>query len=288
MAKNYFVLNGSRDLQQVYDDVLLWFKGRQYQVEGILKNGVYVVQARKTDAIRTLLGTNVAFKVKIYLGEDSKKEFIIETFRGKWIQNFAGASFGAIFTGGLTYLTGIASAGWTLIVEKELINYLEQNCYLTRVQPLSNTPQDSQVWYSDQPNTQYSTVKTSEQREVIAQLEAEITKLEIAFTNDILTEEEFNQKKSILERQIDDHEVNFIIENKIKQLQEAFAQGIVNQAEYSIKLEKLEAKTRDEILKEKYLERNRLKIIKLKEALNSGIITQAEYNQKISSLSPNN
>ena len=285
MAKNYFVLNSSRNLQKIYDDVLLWFKGRQYQVEGVVKDGIYIVQARKTDAIRTLLGTNVAFKVKIYLAQDNGKEFIIETFRGKWIQNIAGASLGAIFTGGLTYLTGIAGAGWTLIIENELISYLEKNCYLIRVQPVTNSTQDSDVWFPEQSNHQNTITKTPEQQQIIADLEVEIKKLEIAFTNDILTEVEFNRKKAVLERQMDDYEANFIIENKVKQLQEAFAEGIINQDEYSLKLEKLEAQTRDEILREKYSERNRLKIVKLKEALNNGVITQAEYNKKISSLS---
>lgn len=283
MAKNYFVLNYHRDLDKVYNDVILWFKGKQYQVEGVLKNGVYIVQARKSDAIRTILGTNIAFKVKIYVSADNAGEFIIETSRGKWIQNIAGASFGAIFTGGLTYLTGIASASWTFILENELINYLQKNCQLARVQPEVNN-QDSEVWYSDKSTTNNCEYKTSEQQEIINSLETEIRKLEDAFANDILTEGELNQKKSVLEKQIDDHEVNFLIENKVRQLQEAFAQGILNQEEYATKLEKLEAQTRDEILQEKYAERNRLKMIKLREALNSGILTQAEYDRKIASL----
>lgn len=282
MAKNYFVLTYHRDLDKVYNDVILWFKGKQYQVEGVLKNGVYIVQARKSDVIRTILGTNIAFKVKIYLSEDNAGEFIIETSRGKWIQNIAGASFGAIFTGGLTYLTGIASASWTFILENELINYLQKSCQLARVQPVVNN-QDSEVWYSDKLSNTCE-YKTAEQQEVINNLEGEIKKLEDAFANDILTEGEFNQKKYVLEKQIDDHEVNFLIENKVRQLQEAFAQGILNQEEYGAKLEKLEAQTRDEILQEKYAERNRLKMIKLKEALNSGILTQAEYERKIASL----
>ncbi|WP_069791083.1 SHOCT domain-containing protein [Cyanobacterium sp. IPPAS B-1200] len=283
MAKNYFVLSNYRDLDKVYNDVMLWFKGKQYLVEGVLKNGVYIVQAKKSDTIRTILGTNIAFKVKIYLSQDSGGEFIIETSRGKWIQNIAGASFGAIFTGGLTYLTGIAGASWTFVLENELISYLEGSCQLNRVQPVAKKNQDSEVWYSDKSTSPFD-YKTPEQKEVISNLEAEIRKLEDAFANDILTEGEFNKKKSILEKQIDDYEVNFIIEYKVKQLQEAFAQGILSQEEYSCKLEQLEAQTRDQILQEKYAERNRIKIIKLKEALNSGILTQAEYEQKIASL----
>ncbi|MGY6529361.1 MAG: SHOCT domain-containing protein [Cyanobacterium sp.] len=283
MAKNYFVLSSYRDLDKVYNDVILWFKGKQYLVDGVLKNGVYIVQAKKSDTIRTILGTNIAFKVKIYLSQSSGGEFIIETSRGKWIQNIAGASFGAIFTGGLTYLTGIASASWTFVLENELISYLESSCQLSRVQPVTTQNQDAEVWYSDKSNNPCD-YKTPEQKEIISNLEAEIRRLEEAFANDILTEGEFNQKKSILEKQVDDHEVNFVIEYKVKQLQDAFAQGILSQDEYSSKLEQLEAQTRDQILQEKYAQRNRVKMIKLKEALNSGIITQAEYERKVASL----
>ena len=70
----------------------------------------------------------------------------------------------------------------------------------------------------------------------IAQLEAKIDKLELAFTDDILTKEEFARKKALLEKKIDDYEVNFVVEEKINKLQEAFSQGILNQTEYEDKV----------------------------------------------------
>ena len=65
MAKSYFVLNSDRDLEKIYQSVMLWFKGKQYEVEGFCQEGIYLIQARKTSTIRTLLGTNLAFKIKI-------------------------------------------------------------------------------------------------------------------------------------------------------------------------------------------------------------------------------
>ena len=114
MAKSYFVLNSDRDLEKIYQSVVLWFKGKQYEVEGVYQNSTYLIQARKTGTIRTLLGTNLAFKIKIYLSDEKffqQREFIVETSRGKWIQNIAGAGFTSLFTGGFTLLTGIAGAG---------------------------------------------------------------------------------------------------------------------------------------------------------------------------------
>ena len=49
---------------------------------------------------------------------------------------------------------------------------------------------------------------------------------EAALMKRVLTKEEFNRKKAVLEKQIDDYEVSFVIEEKIVKLQEAFSQGI--------------------------------------------------------------
>ena len=284
MAKSYFVLNSDRDLKKVYQSIMLWFKGKQYEVEGTYKEGIYLIQARKTGTIRTLLGTNLAFKIKIYLPREQnykQREFIIETTRGKWIQNIAGAGFTALFTGGVTVVTGVAGAGWGLILENELISYVENNLYYQRVKPEVTT-----VTVGEYPNNTSTNLEINnpENKKLIAELEAEINKLETAFTDDILTEEEFSRKKAVLEKKIDDYEVSCVIEEKIAKLQEAFAQGILSQAEYEDKVNDLEANMRHKILKEKYLQRNKTKITKLKEALKNGIITQSEYDQKMANL----
>lgn len=288
MAQSYFISRSSQDLDKVYKATILWFKGKLYEVEGTEKQGIYLIQARKTGTIRTLLGSNLAFKIQIYFSKDNlvnNKEFIVEITRGKWIQNIAGAGFAGIFTGGITIMTGIASAGWGLVLENELISYLENDLNFQRV--TSNIPN---INNQDIPktNNSYSQPinlgKNSEQKKVIDELEDEINKLEIAFTDEILTEAEFTRKKVILERKIDDYEVNFVIEEKIAKLQDAFSQGILDQLEYEEKVNELEANMRETILQERRSQRNKTKIIKLKEALNNGVITKEEYQQKIANL----
>ena len=284
MAKSYFVLNSDRDLAKVYQSVMLWFKGKQYEVEGIQKEGLYLIQARKTSTIRTLLGTNFAFKVQIYASDQQafpQKEFIVETTRGKWIQNIAGAGLTALFTGGATIITGIAGAGWGVVLENELVSYLENDLQYNRVKPES--PSWEENYSIDKAYTQLE-INNPEHKKIISELQVEIDKLELAFTDDILTEEEFTRKKAVLEKKIDDYEVNFVVEEKINKLQEAFSQGILNQTEFEEKVSYLEANTRQQILQERYLQRNKTKIIKLKEALENGIITQAEFEEKMANL----
>lgn len=285
MAKNYFILNSNQDLEKAYQAIILWFKGQLYQVEGAKQDTCYLIQARKTGTIRTLLGSNLAFKVKIYLSPDTlngKREFVIETGRGKWIQNIAGASFASIFTAGLTIWTGIAAAGWGFLIENQLINYLETQGGFRRVKPeeedLNNFIDNSS--YSASINLE----KYPEKQKFIQELQAEIDKLEVAFTDEILTEEEFVRKKAILEKQLDDYEVNLLIEEKVKKLQDAFSQGILDQVEYERKVQDLEANVREQFLQQRKLERNKTKIIKLKEALKNGIITQQEFERKIAQL----
>ncbi len=285
MAKNYFIIRSNKDLVNVYNAIILWFKGKQYDVEGTEKKNIYFIQARKTHLIRTIMGANMAFTIKIYLSEDkalTSKEFIIETSRGKWIQNIAGAGFSALFTAGLTLLTGMASAGWSLLLENELISYLENDLNFPRVKPEIPTQQSSQKVTENVNSYQINLAKNSDQKKIIADLEEEINRLEIAFTDEILTEGEFSRKKALLERQIDDYEVNFVIEERVKKLQEAFTQGILDQVEFEEKVRELEANLRKEILQDRQLERNKSRIIKLKQALDNGIITRQEYQQKMS------
>ncbi|MGI0480187.1 SHOCT domain-containing protein [Geminocystis sp. CENA526] len=288
MSKNYFVYRSSQDLERIYKAIILWFKEKQYEVEGIQKQDIYLIQARKTGALRTFLGTNLAFKIQIYTSQEqfsNQKELIIQTSRGRWMQNIAGAGFAGIFTGGLTIWTGIANAGWGLVLENELISYVENDLNYLRVKPdMSNINPPSVNVENNPVSCPINVVKNSDQKKIIEDLEREINQLEIAFTDEILTESEFLRKKSILEKKIDDYEVNFVIEEKLKKLQDAFSQGILDQYEYEQKLQDLEANTRAKILQERRLERNKNKVAKLKEALDHGIITKEEYQAKIARL----
>ncbi|WP_373480040.1 SHOCT domain-containing protein [Geminocystis sp.] len=288
MAKSYFISRNSQDLDKIYRATILWFKGKQYEVEGTEKQGIYLIQAGKTSTIRTLLGSNLAFKILIYFSNDTiikNQELVVETTRGKWIQNIAGAGFAGIFTGGFTVMTGIATAGWGFLLENELISYLENELNFQRITTDISNKNNQDISENNINNSSPINLdKNSEDTKIINELEEEINKLEIAFTDEILTEAEFTRKKAILERKIDDYEINLVIEDKISKLQSAFSQGILNQEEYEEKVNQIEANMRETILQERLIQRNKTKIIKLKEALNNGVITKEEYQRKISNL----
>ncbi|MFW6359575.1 MAG: SHOCT domain-containing protein [Chroococcales cyanobacterium] len=274
MSKNYFSSSKPNAPSRLYRDILLWFKEKQYSVDSTESNGVYLIQAAKSGKIRTLLGTNLAFKVKIYESDSpsAANEFIVETTTGKWVQNLAGAGITAMFTGGFTILTGVAGAGWALVIENELINYIETSLKFPRLKREETTiPAAS------------STIETSAKRSGSDSISEPLQQLEKALAEGILTEEEFQVKKVALEIQAKEYELEAAIQKKLEQLYTAFSNGILDADEYEAKVKAVEISVQEQTLKEKEKEKAE-KIAKFKEALNHGILTEEEYQAKIAKL----
>jgi hypothetical protein len=248
MAKNYFISDNYDDLIKVNQAIISWFKEKQYQIESSIFQEKYFIQARKTGVIRTLLGANLAFQVIIYLSTDDnlEKELIVETSIGKWITNIAGAGFTSIFMGGIPILTGLANAGWALMLETDLISYLQNNLNLKKVTKIENNSSensfDSSNIYSGKNDENYIKVKT---------------------------EEELKEEAELL------------LEKKIAKLQKAFEEGILDSIEYEEKLEELYNSLNIETANKKQDEIQKEKIAKLKQAFNDGILTEEEYLRKI-------
>lgn len=84
-------------------------------------------------------------------------------------------------------------AGWGLWLENQLISYLEKDANFVRVKP------KEEGTIKESNNTDYvyeiNIEKNSDQQQIINELQTEIDKLEIAFTDEILTEEEFVRKR---------------------------------------------------------------------------------------------
>jgi len=140
MAINYFV-SKDKNLGDLYKKLIIWFKEREYVVDAIENDDEYLIQAKKTGTFRTLTGTNQAFKIKICWSHNSENdhEFILETSTGKWVSNLAGAGVTAMFTGGFTVLTGLAGAGWALVVESNIIEYVENTLHYQKIKQEVNT-----------------------------------------------------------------------------------------------------------------------------------------------------
>ncbi|WP_071518050.1 SHOCT domain-containing protein [Geitlerinema sp. PCC 9228] len=273
MARNYFSSPNSEATASAYRSILLWFKERQYHVDSTEADGVYLIQAAKSGTLRTLFGANLAFKVKIYDSEapSTPNEFIVETSTGKWVQNLAGAGITSMVLGGFPIITGVASAGWALVLENQLIdrikNTLELTCIKREEAPSARNPQgDIQPQTSD---------RTSQER---------LQKLEKALEAGILTEEEFQMKKAALESEADEEVMEAAIQKKLEQLHEAFSNGILDANEYEAKVQEVEAAAKKQLEQEQYEKEKAEKIAKFTEALENGILTEEEYKQKIANL----
>ena len=282
---SYYLTGNNINLNTIYQQLLAWFKTRQYEVEGVENQGEYLIQARKTGLVRTFTGTNMAFKVRIYWSKDSncQDEFVVEAATGKWISNIAGAGFASMFTGGFTILTGLAGAGWTMIVENSMIEYMVNSLQCSRIKPELELEINN-----DQPIKQTINVDAesnpSPREKAEAKATIELEKLETAYQEGILERAEFDKKKNNLEATIERYEIDFTIEAQMKKLEKAFIDGILTEQEYEAKVAQVCHNVETEITNKRSTAKKQQHLDKLKQALEHGILSQAEYDAKVADL----
>src|SRR4029077_6652105 len=97
------------DLKQLAAELKAWFLANGFEVQSADNDNVHLIQARKTSTVRTLLGTNQAFNVKI---EGTDGEYTVDIGTGKWMENLTGAGLTGLFTGGITWITAAGGAAW--------------------------------------------------------------------------------------------------------------------------------------------------------------------------------
>lgn len=290
MGKHYFA-SENHELATIQQKLVFWFKERQYDVNHTEAEGSYLIQAKKTGTLRTLTGTNLAFNIKLYWSDDpnATNEFIVESSTGKWVSNLAGAGVSAMFTGGFTILTGIAGAGWALVVENEIIDYIENNLKFKRTKILNSTDNNQLKTPSSSSSNCISspssvTTTSSPREKALQKAQQDLAKLEAALQNDILTEAEFNAKKVALEIKIDEYEIDFAVEEQSVKLEQAFVQGILDDKEYETKIVVMRDTIKERIHKQRAEKKMADQIAKLKVALGSGILSQEEYDAKVALL----
>jgi hypothetical protein len=293
MAKHYFILKYGVDLEQIQREIINWFKNRQYEVEFKKFDRQYFIQAKKTNPLRTLLGANLAFKVSAYASPhpSNDREIIIETSIGKWVSNIAGAGFASLFMGGIPIFTGIANAGWALILEKELMWHLETTLALTPVATSADgSPASSSSTAPDLKMPQETVIDVTAKSISTARDKAEaavaedLKKLQQALSVGIIDRVTFNKKRDKLEEKIDRYEAEFLIEERLDKLQNAFSDGVLDTLEYEKKIQEIHDLVETEIINKRTLKRKNERRKKLKEALENGILTEAEYLQKLEEL----
>ena len=114
----------SLDLKQLAAELRAWFVANGFEVQSADNDKVHLIQARKTSSVRTLLGTNQAFNVKI---EGTDGEYTVDIGTGKWVENMTGAGLTGLFTGGLTWLTAAGGAAWIKKLEADLWNWFDKH-----------------------------------------------------------------------------------------------------------------------------------------------------------------
>src|SRR5579862_8953482 len=172
----------SLDLNQLAAELKAWFVANGFEVQAADNQGIHLVQARKTSGLRTLLGTNQAFNVKI---EGSASEYKVEIGTGKWMENLTGAGLTGLFTGGFTWLTAAGGAAWVKKLEGDLWNWFEMRNVQNRATAAPPAPAPAAP---PAPAPAASAVPITEQIKKIAELR----------DMGILSPEEFEAKKKEL------------------------------------------------------------------------------------------
>jgi len=278
------------DLVAVQKRLVVWFKQHEFEVDSADSDGEYIIQARKGGNMRAFLGTSQAFMVKLSLS-DEPNEFIFENTIGAWTSNLTGVGISAVFTGGITLLTGAAGAAWTVKVEREVVEYLQTSLKFRKVKEIDNTG-NATALPSQQPGS--SAVLAEQPSELAKPLSAAdhsrqkaqdaLKKLQAAHESGILDDDEFAKKKGELQAKAQEWHLQFLVQEKSEKLKEALENGLLEQHEYEAKLAGIEASIREQVNAQAQKQRKDAQIVKLKAALDAGILSEEEYAAKVALL----
>ena len=281
MGKYYFQ-TPTPDLGSIAKRLVVWFKQHEYEVDSTQDDQVHFIQAAKTGKLRTLTGTNIAFKITLS-PSDTPDEFVCDMTTGQWTANLAGAGVTALFTGGVTLLTGALGAAWTYKVERDIVEFMETTLKFRKTRSdnvasaaLPQVPAPPSLPAVMPPPLSHS---PSEQAE--AQVRLEIHKLEEAHRAGILSEEEVAHKKREAAAKQVEYEIRIVVAEKATKLKEAVAAGIISEDEYEKKVSALADSVRGSIVKERAAAVTAERVAKLKSARDAGILSDEEYEAKV-------
>lgn len=290
MAKYYFQ-TPNPNLQTISKRLVLWFKQSEYDVEAVEDDNVQLIQAKKTGTFRTLTGTNIAFTLKLY-ASDTPDEFVCETSTGQWTANIAGAATTALFTGGLTLVTGALGAAWTVKVERDIVEFMESTLKFRKlrtegeasaVTPVSTKQSDSAA---PLPTTSggVAAVTLTPRQKAEAKVAAEMKALADAHSSGVLDAVEYGAKTKLLQAKVDEYVIAFTSEERSSKLKEALASGIISEQEYDTKLAAMQAAVTAEVKNAEKVAAKSAQIAKLQAAKDAGILTAEEFDQKVAAL----
>lgn len=287
MAKYYFQ-TPKPDLATISKRLVLWFKQNEYDVESVEDDAIWLIQAKKTSTFRTLTGTNIAFTLKLY-PSDTPDEFVCESSVGQWTANIAGAATTALFTGGLTLVTGALGAAWTVKVERDIVDFMESTLKFRKLRTEGEASTPGTASAAPRPATSGPVGPVvpklpSPRERAKAKVAEGLKSLAEAHRSGILDAEEYTSKTSSLKKKVDDYTIDFVVEERSAKLNEALASGIIDQTELDAKLAALRNVVAKEVRDASRQAAKQAQIDKLKAAMESGVLTPEECEKKIAEL----
>jgi len=290
MAKYYFQ-TPKPDLKTISKRLVLWFKQNQYDVEAVEDDNIQLIQAKKTGTFRTLTGTNIAFTVKLY-ASDTPDEFVCETATGQWTANIAGAATTALFTGGLTLVTGALGAAWTVKVERDIVEFMESTLKFRKLRTEGEAPAGAATAPAASAANAAPSAATSApaaaplspRQKAEARVSTEMKGLADAHASGVLDAAEYAAKTKLLQAKVDDYVIEYTIEERSLKLKDAVSSGIISQDEYATKLTAMKAAIAVEVRDAEKTAAKESQIAKLRAAKEAGVLTSEEYDNKVAAL----
>jgi hypothetical protein len=110
------------DLEALCTQVESWFARQGYETQSTKRPGAYLIQARKTDTWRKVLGASRAFNCLI---QGHSKEFSVEIGTGEWATNLTAGGVAAVLTGGATLIASGIVIAWSKKIEADLWEFID-------------------------------------------------------------------------------------------------------------------------------------------------------------------
>lgn len=114
--------NEDVDLPALVLKIESWFKGINHQTQVIKGDNKWLIQSRKNNVIRSLVGAARSFSVVI---EGTMDAFTIQITTGKWVNNITTAAVIGFLSGGSLLPIYGATSLWVVKLKRDLERFIK-------------------------------------------------------------------------------------------------------------------------------------------------------------------
>lgn len=114
--------NKDVNLPNLVSKIESWLKGLKHQVQVIEGDNKWLIQSKKNNVVRSLLGAARSFSVIV---EGTSNAFTIQTTTGKWVNNITMAAIAGFFSGGSLLPIYGATGLWVVKIKNDLEEFIE-------------------------------------------------------------------------------------------------------------------------------------------------------------------